>query len=567
MNVSPNSSIEEAIKIISINKSKANSLRMSLLQNIINNNEFILKIRQYLGEFEYDLNTLYNIIKDLKILIFNNNQNNYNNSINTEEEKNNFNYSTKLNNGIKNIKKKNISLKLLKRHKNHFSLNNLQDYFDGLGENNKKDNKTYNLTINICDGRHFDSSQKRDKKIYKSNSCKSFLRKNNFDFFNNYKSKNSRNLKRDNDFNYRNYLNKNNNLENQFYSEDNKNNNLSKNKSPNDNYNHYTYVTDYSTYKTTDNSNFYNKHNLINSNINKNKISLKNLSNIYDHYNSLLNNSKREYNNYNKNQNQNKNENLENHINYILSSNNEHNFSNSTYNFIPRLDLENIEDNNNCINNGRQSLINNYYEIRCTNSESNKNNINNYYNEESIDINNRRNNQNNNLNENHNNRITYALNYDINEHRKNLENNNLKRYEKMSNLNGNNNFNQNEYMLDENKKNEMLENIISLILQDTNKLNHRQKYFGDDIGEKLLKRDINQETLFKIVEILKNYQNNLKSNRNEKNLFRGSRKNYSNNRFNRKYNDNIILKETLNNNGHINKEYPLGLLSMNDYFN
>ena len=137
----------------------------------------------------------------------------------------------------------------------------------------------------------------------------------------------------------------------------------------------------------------------------------------------------------------------------------------------------------------------------------------------------------------------------------------------MSNLYENNNTNNNEEILDENKKNEMIQNIISIILQDTNKLNHLQKYFGDDIGEKILKKDINQVTLFKIVEILKNYQNNIKINKNEKNLFRGSRKNYSNSKLIRKINNNIILKDSLNNNGHTNKEYPLGLFSINDYFN
>ena len=109
----------------------------------------------------------------------------------------------------------------------------------------------------------------------------------------------------------------------------------------------------------------------------------------------------------------------------------------------------------------------------------------------------------------------------------------------------------------------MIENIISLLLQDSNKLNHLQAYFGDDIGEKLLKREINQETLFKIIEILKNYQ---KPSKNDKNLFRGSRKNYSNYRHKRN-SDNMILKENLNNNAYLNKDYPLGLLSMKDYFN
>ena len=118
----------------------------------------------------------------------------------------------------------------------------------------------------------------------------------------------------------------------------------------------------------------------------------------------------------------------------------------------------------------------------------------------------------------------------------------------------------------------MIQNIISLVLQDTNKLIYLNKYFREDISEKLLKKEINQDTLFKIVDILKNYQtNNKPNNKNEKNLFRGSKnnyKNYINKRFNQ-LNDNMILRETLNynNNEHFNREYPLGLLSMNEYYN
>ena len=48
----------EAFNIISQNKSKANSLRLSLLNTFNYDNEISFKIRKYLGEFEYDLNTL-----------------------------------------------------------------------------------------------------------------------------------------------------------------------------------------------------------------------------------------------------------------------------------------------------------------------------------------------------------------------------------------------------------------------------------------------------------------------------------------------------------------------------
>ena len=553
MNPTYNDSIfEEALKIISINKSKANSLRLSLLQNLNNDNELILKIRQYLGEFEYDLNILYNIINDLKTLKINNNQNNLNYSINNEEEKNNYNI--KLINGNSNIKKSN-SLKSFRRQKKQFYLNNLEGLLNTSRDNNKKENKTYSLTINICDGRHFDSNQKKEKNkvINKSNSCKEFIRKNNFKkfgFFNNYKNKNIRNSYKFNGMKHQKYLN--NLFLNNLDDEDNINSNLSKNKNDDDNSRHFTYMTDYSLYKNRFRNNLKNMHNLLNSNINKNKKSLKNLNNIYDHYNALLKNNIKT----DENQIQHIDKNLEYKINDILTFENPNNFSNSPNNYVPRLNLDKIHDY-------RNSVINNYHDYQNLNSERNRGNTNNYHNEEYSGINNQRNNMKYNLN--NNNRITYMLNDNINNNNY-LDNNNSNRYELMNNLNENNHFNNSKDILDEEKKSEMIQNIISIVLQDTNKLNQLQKYFGDEIGEKLLKRDINQDTLFKVVEVLKNYQNNTKTNKNEKNLFRSSRKNYSNNRHNRKINDNFILKDSMNNNGHINKEYPLGLLSLNDYF-
>ena len=58
---------DEAFKIISTNKLKANSLRQSLLQNNNHNDELNLKTIQFLGEIEYDLKSLYDILRDLKI--------------------------------------------------------------------------------------------------------------------------------------------------------------------------------------------------------------------------------------------------------------------------------------------------------------------------------------------------------------------------------------------------------------------------------------------------------------------------------------------------------------------
>lgn len=78
--------IEEVINIINSNKSKALSLRNSILninQNIYNNKLYI-QIVQFLGEFEYDLKTLIDLINDFK----NKAQINFQNRINLKKIKN-----------------------------------------------------------------------------------------------------------------------------------------------------------------------------------------------------------------------------------------------------------------------------------------------------------------------------------------------------------------------------------------------------------------------------------------------------------------------------------------------
>ena len=57
----------EAFNIITSNKSKSNSLRQSLLQNLSYNDDPNSKVIGFLGEFEYDLNSLYDILKDLQL--------------------------------------------------------------------------------------------------------------------------------------------------------------------------------------------------------------------------------------------------------------------------------------------------------------------------------------------------------------------------------------------------------------------------------------------------------------------------------------------------------------------
>ena len=117
-------------------------------------------------------------------------------------------------------------------------------------------------------------------------------------------------------------------------------------------------------------------------------------------------------------------------------------------------------------------------------------------------------------------------------------------------------------------QNKIIKNVITLVLQDNNRLNILQKYFGDEISENLLKGNLNQDSLYKIIEILKNYQSNPKKmTKNDKNLFRGSRKNYKN-WVQRRYNQqrDILLKDSLNNTGFSYRDYPLGFLSMREEY-
>ena len=95
----------EAYNIISSNKSKANSLRQSLLQNISCDNDPNSKVIGFLGELEYDLKSLYDIIKDIQFSQNDNQDNYYNEPINEEKKRIGKTYSItseKSGNGNKN---------------------------------------------------------------------------------------------------------------------------------------------------------------------------------------------------------------------------------------------------------------------------------------------------------------------------------------------------------------------------------------------------------------------------------------------------------------------------------
>lgn len=76
----------EAFNIITSNKSKANFVRQSLLQNLSYDNDSNSKVIGFLGELEFDLKSLYDIIKDIQ-LSQNETQNNYYSEPINEEKK------------------------------------------------------------------------------------------------------------------------------------------------------------------------------------------------------------------------------------------------------------------------------------------------------------------------------------------------------------------------------------------------------------------------------------------------------------------------------------------------
>ena len=151
---------DEVFQIISTNESKANSLRQSLLKNnnFDNNDELNMKIIQSLGEFEYDLKTLYRIVRDLK-LSYNDIHNTLIDSNNKKEEYDKFD-----------------------------NINKYKKEFDDFENRLKEGNKTYYMTSsqvnhnnnNRCKNIkefHISSYHRPEnaRKFQRSMSCKSYI--------------------------------------------------------------------------------------------------------------------------------------------------------------------------------------------------------------------------------------------------------------------------------------------------------------------------------------------------------------------------------------------------------
>ena len=133
LNNNENHSLEQALQIINSHKLKSNSLKNIFLKSL-NNNEYPAKVLSYLGELEYDLETLNNLLTNFQ-LYYNNLMDNIKNS---SMKENNFNDKiNKLYDSLKTANNEIINLKnennILKTKPNNVSFDYLNTNYD---ENN-----------------------------------------------------------------------------------------------------------------------------------------------------------------------------------------------------------------------------------------------------------------------------------------------------------------------------------------------------------------------------------------------------------------------------------------------
>ena len=598
---------DEAFKIISSDKSQANSLRQLLLKNNKNDNDLNMKIIQYLGELEYDLKTLYDILRDLKISF----HDIRNSVINSNMDNNNKN---------KNIKKDNnkVMLKDNKAPKNNNKKEGLylQNDFDKLEQNFNGITKTYAMTSKNSDrndnhniSEYYINSYPRkneyNRTLPRSISCKSYVgnwdsNSNGLDFLDNNKYNLDLNKKGNAYRNYiddkypNNILSNNKNIDNKFFDSNFSNGNLSKDRTLKLNFDYDAYLTDYSLNRTNKNDlNNTNGDNVNNSKKNLNLSDLNNDNNINNNiYNpnndnikidenvnndNIISNKNDNDNNNNKNNNDiNINENKKNLFTFGEPKNNQ-NINNYTVTFDPKKkpliinenqyddnnnnyyienndnnnmnnnneDYNSIENKRNYLNNYNDNINNNKYNNKYNNNENGHIYPNNKYN------NNINRGQNNLFNPDSNNRDIYLndLNNNLNiDNNNNLDRDNIK--------NNYNNKENDDEDLEEQKKG-IIKSILSEIFQDTNKLDLLRKLLGDDIGEQLLSGNISEENLYKVAEILNNYQLNK--------MGKKKGKHFTTKKFNQP-SDKILLKESLDDKRYNFREFPRGWSSTKDYF-
>ena len=545
---------DEAFQIISTNESKANSLRQSLLKNnnFDNNDELNMKIIQCLGEFEYDLKTLYRIVRDLK-LSYNDIHNTLINS-KKEEYDNKFKFDD-----INKYKKEKI---YSDDFENKLKEGNKTYYMTSSQVNRNNNNRCKNIKEFYIRSYHIPENA---RKFQRSMSCKSYIGnwktnndKNNFNSINNENKFQNEILS----YNSRDYTN------DKFFDSNfsDKDNELKLN------FDYDSYLTDYSLNKTTKKDPNSPNNKIGNSIIPKESLNLSDLKNEnnYDVPSKYINNKIDIDNNNNKqylNQNQNNN-NEQNEINNNNNSNNNiFTFSdpkanqNSDKDFIATFDPKYINKNN-MIN---KDINNEYLDNQNNNDKNSKYTYEDFINDKY------------NKNDNKNNKFQLNENKEINNKNINEEenNNNINNNNEELNNNKNNNLNYNFDDNDDNKivnnneednledkKKEKIKYIVSEIFQDPNKLDLLKRKLGDDIGEKLLSGNIDEEELLKVIEILKKNQDYI----NNKNInIKKPKRYFPKKRFNQP-SDKVLLKEQLKEKRYNYREFPRGWSSTKDFF-
>ena len=272
----------EAFNIIFSNRSKSNFLRQSLIQNLSYNDESNSNVIGFLGELEYDLNSLYDILKDLQL--------SYHDIHNTLIKSNSC-IDEPVNEERKSIGKT-YSISTEKYGKD--------------SQNNFSKINNYYITSPI--------NRELNKSMQRSTSCKTYIlnnEENNNDKLNLIRNK---------------YIYRNNDLS------------LSKGKSPKLNFDYDAYFTDYSLNKTSKNS-IGGYFDFLNKNINKYENSPKNNEEKGDKgdIENNENNDLKELNNNNKNNNiftfsETKNKNNQDLNENNINSNNNNNLDSSATN-------------------------------------------------------------------------------------------------------------------------------------------------------------------------------------------------------------------------------------------
>lgn len=416
--IDSNYSLYEALSLINCHKNKSRTLKNYYLRNI--NNENSSEILSYLGELEYDLETLYNLISNFQQF--------YCNCFgNIKDSSFNFNCEIdRLNNDLNRAKNEIINLKnennLLKKKENGNKI-----IFDYKNENNDRQiqnrlNKTYNGFENCKNGSNY-------------NSCKIMFNNSNCNFYE-----------------------PNNGLDKRFSGR-------------------LTYV------RNSDEGNNIQRNNNISS-YKMNKQPKKNFS--YKNNNSKNNN-----------------------INNLKKNITERNMNKDKFNLI-----DNINNNNLNSNNNNNDIINN--RINTNENENLYNNMNNYM-KNNIYLNN---NLPDNINSVDNQYITDDQNNNIFERLNPIERRNFSTYNlpipQTSIMNSKRIIPKNNYKnksfktkiseIPKGKDNKInrINNIISVILNDENKLNELKSIFGNNIDSQLLNGDINDDYLEKIEKFLCN---------------------------------------------------------------